>query len=143
VDQIVVPLTIVVAVVALLVSTALLFTVRRVVLSRRGASFDCSLRRPDGSWTLGVARYGDDRLHWFRVFSLSVRPRLTWLRDELAVVVRRPSRGTEVTAVLPHAVVVECRYAGEDLDLAMSDDAYTGLASWLEAAPPGRNVHVT
>jgi hypothetical protein len=143
VEQIVVPLTIILALVGLLISAALLFTVRRITFSRRTASFDCSLRRPDGSWSLGVARYGDDRLDWFRVFSLSWRPRLTWLRDELTVVVRRPTRGPEVTAVLPHAVVVECRYAGTDLDLAMSDDAYTGLASWLEAAPPGRHARAT
>jgi Protein of unknown function (DUF2550) len=142
VDQIVVPLTVVVALAGLLVTTALLFTLRRVTLNRRWASFDCSLRRPDGSWSLGIARYGDDQLDWFRVFSLSLRPRATWLRDSLTVVVRRPTRGGEATAVLPRSVIVECRYAGQDVDLAMSDEAYTGLASWLEAAPPGRHAQV-
>lgn len=142
-DQVTVPLAVVAGLVVLLVAVAAAFTVRRVTLARRGASFDCSLRRPDGRWSLGVARYDSDRIHWFRVFSFSLRPLSTWLRDELVVVGRRDTQGAETTAVLPHAVVVSCRHGTGELDLAMSEDAYTGFASWIESAPPGRHSRVT
>ena len=32
--------------------------------------------------------------------------------------------------------------ADADVELAMSEQAYTGFAAWLEAAPPGQNVNV-
>lgn len=142
-QEIVVPLAVVAGLVLLLVAAAGLFTARRVAISHRAASFDCSMRCPDGRWRLGVARYGDDRISWFPVFSFSLRPLRAWLRDDLSVRGRRPPTGPELTAVLPHAVIVSCRYRGDDLDLAMSDDAYTGFASWIEAAPPGRHARVT
>jgi hypothetical protein len=143
VEEIVVPVAIVAALVALLVAAAIAFTARRLTVARRGASFDCSLRRSDGHWSLGVARYGNDRIEWFRVFSFSFRPLQTWLRDDLSVVGHRPTKGAETTAVLPQAVVVRCRHRDDELDLAMSEDAYTGLASWIESAPPGRHARVT
>lgn len=142
-EEVVVPLAVVAGLVLLLVAVAVLFTARRLTLARRGASFDCSVRCPDGRWTLGVARYGSDRIHWFRVFSLSLRPLHTWLRDDLTVLWRRPTEGPEVTAVLPQSVVVRCRHRSQEMDLAMSDDAYTGFASWIESAPPGRRAPVT
>jgi hypothetical protein len=141
--RIVVPLAILAALAGVLLLVAVLFTARRFSLSRRGASFDCSVRKPDGSWSLGVARYGDDELDWFRIFSFSLRPRTRWGREDLVVVSRRPTDGVEATAVLPQSVVISCTHRGRPLDLAMSDDAYTGLASWLESAPPGRYAHVT
>lgn len=142
-QEIVVPLAVVAALALLLVALASAFVLRRQTLARRAASFDCSLRRPDGHWSLGIARYSTDRLEWFRIFSFSFRPMTTWLRDEMVVLERRATAGTEMTAVLPHAVVVHCRHRGDELDLAMSDEAYTGFASWLESAPPGRHAHVT
>lgn len=141
--DLVVPLAVVAALALLLVLAAALFTARRLSLTRSGGSFDCSVRRHDGSWSLGVARYGTDRLDWFRVFSFALRPRQTWERGELSVLERRPVRGAEQTAVLPQSVVVRLRHRDSDVDLAMSEDAYTGLASWLESAPPGRHAPVT
>jgi hypothetical protein len=141
--EIVVSVAVLAALVLLLVGLAVVFTARRVSLTRRGASFDCSVRRPDGHWSLGIARYGADHLDWFRIFSFSLRPREAWQRDALVVVERRLTAGAETTSVLPQSVVVHCEHRGQRLDLAMSDDAYTGFASWLESAPPGRHAHVT
>ncbi len=145
-----VPLEIAGGLALLLVLVAALFTVRRLAIGR-GASFDCSLRpgRPDGGpvpdtrWTIGVARYGQDQLEWFRVFSLSLRPARTFERDRFELVSQRVPSGTESRAVLPGVTVVSARYGSGDLDLAMSPEAYTGLASWLEAGPPGRTGQVT
>lgn len=125
---------------------------RRRVLHRRGGTFDCSLReagrattRSDTAkgWMLGIARYSGDQLDWYRVFSLSPRPHTRLPRRRLEVAGRRPPGGAEAYALLPGAVVVECR-RGEavEVELGMSEGALTGFLSWLEAAPPGQNVSV-
>ena len=41
------------------------------------------------------------------------------------------------------STVISARYEAGDIDLAMTPEAYTGLTSWLEAAPPGRTGQVT
>lgn len=119
------------------------FIVRRRTLQRAGATFDCSLRETLAShgrgWTLGLARYGEDSIEWFRVFSWSPRPRRTYARNELAVRSRRRPTGPEALAVTPGAIVVQCTASGgRVLELAMAEDSLTGFLAWLEAAPPGR-----
>jgi len=128
----------------LLVVLVVIVLRRRRLTSRLG-TFDCSVRRPTGArprWALGVARYEIDRLDWYRTFSLSPRPSCSFARGALDVSLWRDAEGGEVFAVQPGAIVVECRHSGGELDLAMSNDAYTGFASWLESAPPGQNVNV-
>lgn len=139
-----VPLALVVVLAVALATVAVLFTARRLVLARTLWSFDCSLRRPGATgWTIGVARYGPGHLDWFRIFSLSPRPTTVWPQAGLTVLGRRPVEGGEVFAVLPGALVVRCLAAGEEIELAISMDAYVGLASWLEGAPPGQQGKVT
>lgn len=123
------------------------FVVRRFLLSRGIGSFDCSLRRDrgphkSGGWMLGVARYEPDRLDWFRVFTLGVRANRSLSRSRLVILERRALLGSEVHAVMPGWVVVRCAYGHTVLDLAMSEPAYSGLATWLESAPPGQNIPV-
>jgi hypothetical protein len=124
----------------------LLLAVRRRVV-QRGAAFDCSCRRDrkrfGRGWVLGVARYAGDRVEWYRVFSLSPRPREVFPRDELRIRRRRTPEYPEDLAVLAGHVILECRVGGFDVDLAMSPDALTGFVVWLETAPPGRNANVT
>ena len=117
--------------------------VRRRVITRRGGTFDCSLRlRPAGSgkgWALGIGRYSGDLLEWYRVFSYAARPRHVMGRRELEIVDRRVPEGTEAFALLSGAVIVRCREGsdtGNIVEFAMGEDALTGFLSWLEAAPP-------
>ncbi|GAB2472768.1 DUF2550 domain-containing protein [Xylanimonas ulmi] len=106
-------------------------------LSHRVGSFPCQARaggNPSVAFTLGIAHYAVGRIEWYRCWSLSPRAARTWLRDRLVVTGRVP---------LDHAgqsdqYLVRCRYDGADFELSMSAAAYAGLASWLEAAPPGR-----
>ncbi|WP_092867028.1 DUF2550 domain-containing protein [Quadrisphaera sp. DSM 44207] len=140
---------------ALVVLVLVLFALRRWLLTRTRGAFDCSVRlqgrpgaragrgRQGRGWSQGVARFGSDRVDWWKVFSLSPRPGGTWARDDLSVVERRPPGHGEVDAVLPDAVVVRCCLRGRPLELAMTQEAYTGFASWLEAAPPGPRSRVT
>jgi Protein of unknown function (DUF2550) len=130
-----------VAVVAVIAVGAL--AVRRRFITRRGGTFDCSLRlRPARSgkgWALGIGRYSGDSLEWYRVFSYATRPRRVMARRELQIVDRRVPEGAEVFSLLAGAVIVRCREgsdSGAILEFAMGEDALTGFLSWLEAAPP-------
>ena len=113
---------------------------------QRGGSFDCSLRlkqkRFGQGWALGVARYTGDQLEWYRVFSMSLRPRRVLPRQDLKIVGRREPEYPETLAIMSGHTIVELTEAREPLELAMSQEAITGLVAWLEAGPPGRNVGI-
>jgi hypothetical protein len=141
-----IPLEVVVAVCA---ATALLLigvASRRRFLARGFGGFDCSLRfgesRTGKGWRLGVARYEADRIDWYRVFSVSPRPGSSLVRSELLVQERRRPSAQESFSILAGSIIARCRYRDEEVELAMSEQAYTGFAAWLEAAPPGQNVNV-
>lgn len=115
---------------------------RRRWVARYGGVFDCSLRthRTSGrGWMLGIARYSGDDLQWFRLFSMSFRPREIVRRKGLIVLERRGPQGAEPFSLHSGHIVLECSASGGDVDLAMSEDAVTGFLAWLEAAPPGRD----
>jgi hypothetical protein len=141
-----IPLEVTGALLALLPLGLAAVIVRSRWLGRESGSFDCSLRATAGphgkGWTLGMARYEDDRIEWFKVFDLWPRPRQTLLRTDVLVQERRLPRGVEALAVMPGFVVVRCQHGPALVELAMSEQSYTGFASWLEAAPPGQNMSV-
>lgn len=136
-----------VGVVVLLAGVTLAFLfVRRRVLSRSGGTFECSVRMHaprktnpaaySRGWTLGVARYSDTSLEWFRIFSFSLRPKHTFSRA-LTVLSRREPHGAEAFSLYGGHVVVSAQLdSGQQIELAMSDSALTGFLAWTEAAPP-------
>lgn len=116
--------------------------VRRRWISRSGGTFECSIRvRPTKAglgWVLGVGRYSDDRLEWFRLFSLAPRPKLSLQRSELEYAGRRDPAGAESYSLYSGHIVVSCTTPSGTLEVAMSPATLTGLLAWLEAAPPGQ-----
>ncbi len=120
---------------ALLVFTLCLSGVRRFNLRRALGTVDASICVAGNSWQMGVCRYQDNDLEWFRLASLSVRPKHTFRRSSLELTGRRQPTESELVKVQPETVIVELRYEGQDVLLAMRFDAYTGLSSWLEAGP--------
>ena len=86
---------------------------RRFLLERGGGTVECGLRRQNGSWRLGVARYRGEELRWYGIFGLSVRPDEVFPRRDLTVVSRRPPTEAEAASLGPGMIVVECRL-GED-----------------------------
>jgi hypothetical protein len=117
------------------------FIARRRLLGRNAATFDCSLRkglpRESGGWMLGVARYEEDRLEWFRIFTLDPRPGKVLQRSRLDLLDGRQPTEDEIDSILPGSVVARCSYDHEILELAMTQSDYTGFSTWLESAPPG------
>jgi len=124
-----------------------LLAARQRWLSRQGGTFSCSLRlgttAPSSGWALGLARYNQGLLEWFRFFSYSLRPRLVFPRSEVRVldsrdpdVVESVSLGADQRVLRVETTLRDVRAA--EYELAMSPESLTGLLSWLEAAPPGR-----
>ena len=117
---------------------------RRRWLSRDGGAIEMSLRlkpRSQGrGWVLGMGRYGGDELQWFRVFSLSTRPRRTLSRRDLQVRTRRTASGPEAMALIKGMVVVELTAAGKPVEIGIDPAALTGFLAWLESRPPGATI---
>ncbi|HWJ08396.1 MAG TPA: DUF2550 domain-containing protein [Nocardioides sp.] len=121
--------------------------VRRRLLSRHGGTFELSHRhrmvQPDRGWVLGLGRYSGETLEWFRVFSLSPRPKKTWSRDQLEYDGRREPLGAEQASLYPDHLVIRCQSPAGLVELAMSVSSLTGFQSWLEAMPPGTDWNRT
>ena len=126
----------------LLLVYAVVLVVRRRWISRHGGTFEFSVRVRSGragrGWVLGVGRYTGDDLEWFRIFSVSPRPRFVYRRGELEYVGRRDADGVEAYSLYTGHIVVSARTPAGMLEVAMSPEALTGFLAWLEAAPPGR-----
>ena len=115
--------------------------VRRRLLARHGGTFELSYRvhaeRTGRGWLLGIGRYSGHSLEWFRIFSLSPRPKRVWARDHLSYSGRRSPEGAEQLSLYGGQVVAACHYLDQPLEIAMSEASLTGFQSWLEAGPPG------
>jgi hypothetical protein len=115
--------------------------VRRRLISRHDGTFELSVR--DGSlsdgrgWVLGLGRYREDSLEWYRIFSPLPVPKRSWRRSDLNLVSQRVPRKAEEFALYAGSVVVVCTTPRGETELAMSRSSLTGLQSWLEAGPPG------
>lgn len=120
----------------LIVAYGVALVLRRRILARHGGTFELSMRLRRG-WVLGFGRYSGERLEWFRIFSLSFRPRAAWNREELSYDGRRAPLGTEQASLYPDHIVIECQTPRGPVELAMSPASLTGFQSWLEARPPG------
>ena len=127
----------------ILILAAVGIAARRFLLERGGGTVECGLRRgPNRPWRLGVASYQREELNWFGALGLTMRPDVVFPRRDLTVVSRRLPTDAEAASLGPGMIVVECK-VGEDtgtIELALGEEALTGLLSWLEAAPPGSHL---
>lgn len=123
-----------------------LFIFRRRWLSAKGGVVECGLRRTSGirgsSWTLGIGSYESDSFDWYRVFSLSIRPKVSLARGATRIVAHRELDALETMMLFDDHASLEVESLDKDgadvhYELSMSPAALTGFMSWLEAAPPG------
>ena len=130
----------------LVVVLAVLVLVRQRWIQSSGGTVELSLRlkRPGHGrgWVNGIGSFAGDELRWYRVFSLSPRPRRVLSRRDLQVLRRRDPSGAEHLALLKGAVVMECSVGERPVELAMQPSAVTGFLAWLEARPPGATLPV-
>lgn len=117
---------------------------RRRALSRRGGTVELSYRvrtgRSGRGWLLGIGRYSGETLEWYRLFSLSPRPKRVWARRTLTYTGRREPEGVEHMSLFVDHVVVTCTSPAGPVELAMSPSSLMGFQSWLEASPPGTEM---
>ena len=124
------------------VALPVLLVVRRRWLTRGGQVFELSVNdrgdsSPRGS-TLGLGRYSEDRLEWYRFFSWRIRPSRIFERTSLVAGEQRIPHGPEAFALFGGNVVIECRDGNTPVQLAMAAGSVTALLAWLESLPPGR-----
>lgn len=116
---------------------------RRRWLTGQGGLFDCAYRisegMPGSGWVLGLARYREDRLEWFRAFSLALRPSVSLTRSRTTYVQQRAASGLEQVVLFEDSrvILVRDRVSSREMSLAMDGDTTMGLITWLESAPPG------
>ncbi|HEX4832844.1 MAG TPA: DUF2550 domain-containing protein [Trebonia sp.] len=132
------------ALLILIVVAAAALAARRAVLERGGGTVECGLRTLNGrgSWRPGVASYQRDELLWYGALAVGFRPEHVFPRRSVEVISRRPVEPSEVTVLDAGWIVVEIKTGSDDgpVELALSDQALTGLLAWLEASPPGSHL---
>ena len=127
------------AVLVIVVLCAIGLAIRRMLLDRGGGTVECALRRPGGTWRLGVAAYEEDELRWYDAVGVLLSPEEVLARRTLSVASRREVYPAEAALLGQGMVVVSCTVGEmpETVELAMTEDALTGFLAWLESAPPG------
>ncbi|AQP44532.1 DUF2550 domain-containing protein [Tessaracoccus flavus] len=132
-----------VAVVAVVLLPFVLLYIRRRWLTGQGGLFDCAYRvrddAPGVGWVLGMARYRGEDLEWFRAFSFSLKPKVTFQRASTGFIHQRHPEGIEAVALFEASMIVTVRdrLTRRVHSLAMAPESVMGLMSWLESAPPG------
>ena len=127
------------AILVVVVLAIVVITVRRSALTRSGAIDVCWRRdlTPDGrGWVLGQGRFRDNELLLYRSFSPLPGAARKLHRNSLTLGARRGAVGTEPDLLPVDAVIVRCTDGGTQIELALGEEALTGLRSWLESLPP-------
>ena len=128
------------AILVVVVLAIVVIAVRRSALSRSGAIDICWRREltPDGrGWALGQGRFHGDEFLLYRSFSPLPGAARKLHRETLVLGDRRQPLGTEPDLLPVNAVIRRCTDGGAAFELALSEEALTGLRSWLESQPPG------
>ena len=127
------------AVLVVVILSISVIALRRSVLVRSGAidvSWRSNLRSDGGGWVLGQGRYRGTELLLYRAFSPLPGASKRLHRESLKLGARRSAVGTEPDLLPVNSVIVRCTDGGVDIELALAEEALTGLRSWLESIPP-------
>src|ERR671910_1958002 len=119
--------------VALDALSLVVLALRQRWLNRLGGNFECSLRlrmtTPGAGWVLGVGRYSEGILEWFRFFSYSLRPRMVFTRRNVRVLETRMPDPVEAVALNADEKVLRLQIqdgrAESEWELAMSEGLLT------------------
>lgn len=111
--------------------------VRYLVLSKRSGCVEAALDySKTGSsknhWRAGLVIFSQGNLQWWRATSLAVKPKFVWSRRKIDIV------ETQDVVEINHerCRIAKLSYEGKTYYLTMREDAYQGLAAWIESVPP-------
>lgn len=130
-----IPVLIVLAALLLVVMFLGAMGVRRIQLRRTLGTFDGSISVTEGKWMMVIARYGAGELEFLKLFSVSPIPVHKFLRSSIEINGWRKPEEAEMHLVQPGSVIVMMTYEGREISLAMDYETYNGLSAWLEAGP--------
>jgi hypothetical protein len=139
------PMTIMVALIAVLLLIVLALTIRLWNLGQGGmAAILRDIPAVGGhGWRHGVLRYRGDEARFYRLSSLRLWPDRRLGRRGLEVVSRRAPRGDEFDLMTEETVVLELLDATADAprgyELALDRGALTAFLSWVESRPSPRS----
>jgi len=133
-------------VVAVLVFAAVAgLALRSRVIARHGGIIECGLRQaPGAKWRQGLAEFQRSQLCWHPAVSLRLRPQACFDRAGLAIARCRRPTDAEAARFGAEVIIAECEVrhaqpAGAadigQVELALSQAAFTGLLAWLESSP--------
>ncbi|WP_194291320.1 DUF2550 domain-containing protein [Cumulibacter manganitolerans] len=111
---------------------------RRRILILRGA-IEMSVHRGRGlrgGWVLGVARFTDEHLEWYRLTSFRAGPSLRISRRDTEISARHEPDERDAVWMPPESVVLHLQTTSGEQIVAVRKSAVTGLLSWWESAPP-------
>jgi hypothetical protein len=139
------PMTIMVALIAVLLLIVLALTIRLWNLGQGGmAAILRDIPAVGGhGWRHGVLRYRGDEARFYRLSSLRLWPDRRLGRRGLEVLARRAPRGDEFDLMTEETVVLELLDATADAprgyELALDRGALTAFLSWVESRPSPRS----
>lgn len=120
-----------------------LLWLRRRALAGHGPVCPCAVRLPGSSrWRLGLLRLGSGELDWFSVTGLTTHPTMSWDREGLDISTPA-AESVSMPGLVSALSLTLSDGSGPLADLAVEPKIYPAVRSWLESAPPGRNVNVT
>lgn len=128
----------IVVVAVLLAAIAIFVFRRRRILILQGA-IEMSVHRGSGfrgGWVLGVARYADEYLEWFRLTSYRAGPSLRITRRDTVITSRQEPSSNDAVWMPPDAIVLYLQTPEGPQIVAVPKSALPGLLSWWESAPP-------
>jgi Protein of unknown function (DUF2550) len=138
-------LAVVLVVAALVFAGIACLALRSRVIARHGGIVECGLRdAPSAKWRQGLAEFQRSQLCWHPAVSLRLRPQACFDRAGLAIARSRRPTEAEAARFGAEIIIAECevRHAqpagpGDvgQIELALSQAAFTGLLAWLESSP--------
>jgi hypothetical protein len=103
---------------------------------RSPGAIPLATRRRGTHWSYGVGQYIGGELRWYRALGIGTRPSRVLRRGDVQVVGHRAPSRLERDALPSASVIVDCRDSSGYLTIALSESAFTGFVSWLEASAP-------
>ncbi|MFV0532387.1 MAG: DUF2550 domain-containing protein [Cumulibacter sp.] len=128
-----------IVVLALVVAAIAIFVFRRRRILILQGAIEMSVHRGSvlrGGWVLGVARYADEHLEWFRLTSYRAGPSLRISRRGTTIAWREEPASNDAVWMPPDAIVLHLDTMDGPQRVAVPKTALTGLLSWWESAPP-------
>ncbi|SFD71090.1 Protein of unknown function [Actinopolyspora alba] len=128
------------AVVVVLAVLGGLLLARRRLGKLKAGGIEVALRvhrgEPGRGWHLGVAHYHGEEFAWYRALSLRSGPDWALNRGDMEIAARRSPSTAETYTMPAGSLVIHLSRPGDDIEIAMGNDALTGFLSWMESAPP-------